>query len=120
MKQLLLYAMAIAYCLAGINHFINPGFYFKIMPSFLPYKLPLIYVSGFFEVMLGVLLLFTKTRRLAAWGLIVLLIAIFPANLQMAYTFWKENNPYLWVALARLPLQLVFIYWAYIFTKPTE
>ncbi|MCW3080548.1 MAG: hypothetical protein JWR87_1978 [Segetibacter sp.] len=109
--------MAPAYIAAGINHFRSPEFYHKIMPSYLPYSYPFIYVSGVFEALLGVLLIFKKTRNFAAWGLVVLLIAVFPANIQMLVTYIHENNPRLWVAIVRLPLQLPLIWWAYSFTN---
>ena len=109
--------MAVAYIAAGINHFRSAGFYHKIMPPYLPYSYPLIYISGFIEALLGVLLLFKKTRNFAAWGLVVLLIAVFPANIQMLVNYISENNPRLWVAIVRLPLQLPLIWWAYSFTN---
>ncbi|GEO11140.1 hypothetical protein SAE01_36360 [Segetibacter aerophilus] len=108
--------MAVLYIAAGINHFRSPKFYQKIMPPYLPYSYPLIYISGFFEAFLGILLFFDKTRNLAAWGLVVLLIAVFPANVQMLVDYIRENNPRFWVAIARLPLQLPLIWWAYSFT----
>lgn len=109
--------MAAFYIAAGINHFVSPGTYNKIMPSYLPYHYMLIYISGIFESGLGILLLFSRTRRFAAWGLIALLIAVFPANVQMLINYLKNNNPKLWIAVVRLPLQIPLIWWAYIFTK---
>ena len=109
--------MALAYLAAGIYHFVAPGFYKKIMPAYLPYHMELIYVSGVFEILLGLLLLPASTRVYAAWGVIALLIAIFPANIQMAVTFYQRKNPYLWIAILRLPLQFLLIWWAYIYTK---
>ncbi|HWY37141.1 MAG TPA: DoxX family protein [Bacteroidia bacterium] len=117
MKTVFLYVMAVAYLAAGIYHFINPGFYKKIMPAYLPYHSELVYISGACEIALALLLLPASTRAYAAWGIIALLIAVFPANIQMAVNFWQRKNPYLWVAILRLPLQLVFIWWAYIYTK---
>lgn len=109
--------MAVAYIAAGINHFISAQFYYKIMPPYLPYPYELIYLSGLCESALGILLMFTKTRSFAAWGIVALLIAIFPANIQMLMNYIHENNPRLWVAIVRLPLQLLLIWWAYSFTK---
>lgn len=109
--------MAIFYIAAGINHFRSAQFYFKIMPPYLPYSYPLIYISGAIETLLGVLLLFDKTKNVAAWGLIVLLIAVFPANIQMLINYINENNSRLCVAIVRLPLQLPLILWAYTFTN---
>ena len=117
MKRFLVYVMAIFYFFAGINHFWHPDGYVKIMPTYLPYHLPLVYISGVIESLLGLLLIPKKTRRLAAWLVIALLIAVFPANIQMAVDFWKEKNAYLWVAILRLPLQVVLIWWAWIYTR---
>ncbi len=111
-----LYLMACLYIAAGINHFRSPGFYYKIMPSYLPYPYTLIYISGIGESVLGILLLFKKTRQFAAWGLVVLLIAVFPANIQMLVNYIQTNHPQLWIAIVRLPLQLPLIWWAYSFT----
>lgn len=116
-KKVSLYVMALLYIAAGINHFRSAEFYFKIMPPYMPHPFTIIYVSGFFESALGFLLLFKKTRRLAAWGIIALLVAVFPANVQMLVNYLHENNPRLWVAIIRLPLQLPLIWWAYLFTK---
>lgn len=102
---------------AGILHFIRPKVYLKIMPTYLPFPLELVYLSGFFEFLFGFMILFPATRSLGAWLLIVLLIAVFPANIQMATTFYQKNNPYLWLAILRLPLQFVLIWWAWLYTK---
>jgi uncharacterized membrane protein len=109
--------MAVLYIAAGINHFRSPEFYYKIVPSYLPYPYALIFVSGVCEALLGVLLLFYKTRNFAACGLIVLLIAVFPANIQMLVNYIHENNPKVWIAIVRLPLQLPLIWWAFSFTN---
>lgn len=117
MKLVFLYIMAVVYFAAGIYHFVQPGFYKKIMPPYLPYHMQLIYVSGVCEIVFGLLLLPASTRVFAAWAIIALLIAIFPANIQMAINFWQKKNPYLWIALLRLPLQVILIWWAYLYTK---
>jgi uncharacterized membrane protein len=109
--------LGVFFVLTGVNHFLNPEFYVRIMPPYLPWHLPLVYVSGAFEAILGVLVLVPKTANLAAWGLIVLLVAVFPANVHMAMNpqLYPEFSPAaLW---GRLPLQLVFIAWAYWFTE---
>lgn len=102
---------------AGINHFVNPGLYVPIMPPWLPEHMLLIYISGACEIVFGTLLFIKPARRLAAWGIILLLIAIFPANIQMTINFYKEHNPYLWISIVRLPIQFLLIWWAYGFTK---
>jgi uncharacterized membrane protein len=120
MKQFSLYAMAVLYIAAGINHFVNPGMYVKIIPPWLPYPAALVLISGIFELAAGSLLLIPSTRRLAAWLIILLLIAVFPANIQMLLNYQDQNNPLVWMAVVRLPLQLLLIWWAYGFTKRQE
>ncbi|WP_316251598.1 DoxX family protein [Flavobacterium johnsoniae] len=78
-----LYLMAILYILAGFNHFRNPGMYIKITPPFFKSPKLINVVSGIAEIVLGILLMFSLTTQYAAWGIIALLIAIFPANLYM-------------------------------------
>ncbi len=118
MKKLLLYTMAVLYVAAGINHFWHPALYVSIMPPYLPWPATLVAVSGVFEVLLGLLLLPRSTRRLAAIGIIFLLIAVFPANVQMAINYAQQHNPYLWIAIVRLPLQVVLIWLAWLYAKP--
>jgi uncharacterized membrane protein len=110
--------MACIYFIAGINHFLNPSSYIKIMPPWLPFPEALVFVSGAIEIVCALLLLPSFSRKLAAWGIIVLLIAVFSANIQMSINYHKENNPYFWLTLLRLPLQFLLIWWAYQFTKP--
>jgi uncharacterized membrane protein len=117
MKLISLYIMISLYVAAGIYHFVNPRMYQRIMPAYIPYHMPLIYISGIFEIVFALLLIPESTRPIAAWLVIVLLIAIFPANIQMAVSFWQKQKPGLWIALLRLPLQVVLIWWAWIYTK---
>ncbi|HXG85013.1 MAG TPA: DoxX family membrane protein [Pyrinomonadaceae bacterium] len=108
-KRILKYFLTIAFVAAGANHFLNAEFYLKIMPPFLPAPLFLIYLSGIFQIALGILLLIPKFTRLAAFGLIALLIAVFPANIYMAANpqLFSEYSP---TALyIRLPVQLILI-----------
>lgn len=113
-----LYAQALVYMAAGVNHFANPRMYRAIMPPYLrAVRDPLINLSGVAEILLGVGLCFPQTRVWAAWGLIALLIAVFPANLYMA-TGEKFQNVSPWLRWGRLPIQGLLIWWAYQFTKP--
>lgn len=85
----------------------------RMMPPYLPWHLLLVYLSGFVETALGALLLAPRLQRLAAWGLMALLVAIFPANIHMAIhaeLFPEFSSPMLW---ARLPMQAVLIAWVY-------
>ncbi|MFN0110647.1 MAG: MauE/DoxX family redox-associated membrane protein [Blastocatellia bacterium] len=83
-KIVMKYLLVVLYVAAGINHFANPDFYLKMMPPYLPWHLALVYISGVAEILLGVLVLFPRYTQLAGWGLIALLIAVFPANVFMA------------------------------------
>ena len=117
LKIILQYLLSVFFVAAGLNHFINPAFYLKSMPPYLPWLHFLNYLSGFFEIVLGVLLLAPAFTRVAAWGLIALLIAVFPANIHMALNpqLYPDISPtVLWL---RLPQQGVFIAWAYLYTS---
>ena len=109
--------MAVLYAAAGVNHFISPRTYLKIMPPYLPYHRELVVISGVLEIVLGILLIPAATRVYAAWGIIALLIAVFPANIQMAVDWQQKGHAQLWIAYARLPLQLLLIWWAYVYTR---
>lgn len=103
---------------AGANHFVNTPFYVSIMPPYFPWPVALVYISGVAEIGLGGLLLFEGWSRLAAWGLIALLIAVFPANVHMALhpELYQWASPLgLWL---RLSLQGLLIAWAYWYTRP--
>jgi uncharacterized membrane protein len=111
------YLLAIFMIGAGTMHFVNPDFYLKIMPPYLPLHRELVYLSGALEAALGLLLLVPRFTRLAAWGIIALLIAVFPANIYLYQHQELLPAPPL-VHLLRLPLQVVFILWAYWHTRP--
>lgn len=113
------YLLAIFMIGAGTMHFVRPDFYMKIMPPYLPWHLELVYLSGFFEAALGLLLLIPRFSRLAAWGIIALLIAVFPANIYLYQHQELLPAPPL-VHFLRLPLQAVFILWAWWHTTPNH
>ena len=118
MSTALRWLFALLFVAAGVNHFRDPATYVRIMPTYLPWHLALVYVSGVCEILLGGLLLVPRFRRPAAWGLIALLVAVFPANVHMALhpaEFPTIPAAALW---ARLPLQGVLIAWAYVYTRP--
>ena len=111
------YVFGLFFVLAGANHFRSPAFYLNIMPPYLPWHLALVYISGVAEIGLGLMLLIRRWSIVAAWGLIALLSAVFPANLHMA--LHQELYPSLpslglWL---RLPIQGVLIAWAYWYTR---
>lgn len=110
-----LWIMAILYIIAGVNHFIMPRFYEKIIPPFFSNPKLINWVSGAAEIMLGVLLLIPSYTPIAAWGVIALLIAVYPANIYHFLKGWRKKKM-VWVLGLRLPLQFVLIWWAYTFT----
>lgn len=93
-----------------------------MIPAWLPMPLMLVYVSGAAEVAGGLGLVFPATRRWAAWGLIALFVAVFPANLNMALNDIPLGEHHLptWLLWARLPFQLVLIAWAGLFVRPAK
>jgi len=117
LKKIFKWILGVGMIAAGANHFVNPEFYLKVMPPYLPAPLFLIYLSGFFQIALGVLLLIPKFTRLAAWGIIALLIAVYPANIYMAMNAELFSEYSRILLYLRLPLQLVFIRWAFSYTK---
>ncbi|MCF2487878.1 MauE/DoxX family redox-associated membrane protein [Dyadobacter sp. CY347] len=116
MKLTGLYIMAALYIFTGTMHFLRPKGFMQIMPKFVPWHYQLVLVSGICEIAFALLLLFPATRPIGAWLIIILLVAVFPANIQMAITFYQKQNPYLWLAILRLPLQFVLIWWAWLYT----
>jgi uncharacterized membrane protein len=106
------YALALLFVGAGLLHFLRPATYLSIMPPQLPQPLLLVYVSGVFELLGGLGLLAARTRRLAGWGLLALLVAVFPANVYMALIHEQLHIPG-WVAWGRLPLQPIIMWWVW-------
>lgn len=113
------FVLAILMIFAGTMHFANPEFFLKIVPPYLPLHRELVLISGVCEILLGVLLLIPKCSLLAAWGIIALLIAVFPANVYL-YQHQEILPASALVHLLRLPLQGIFILWAYWHTRTTE
>ncbi len=115
-EKISLYLQAAFYVWAGVNHFRMPKFYMKMMPDYLPMHKQLVDWSGIAEIILGIGLLFEQTRSISAWGIILLLLAVFPANVFMLTSGRFSKIPK-WFLYARFPLQILLIYWAFIFTK---
>lgn len=122
MRTALRWLLAIVMVAAGANHFLSPASYVAMMPAALPWHLALVYASGVAEIAGGLGLLVPRTRRAAAWGLIALLVAVFPANVNMAVNELPLGTTTVpaWALWARLPLQLVFIAWAYAVRGPEK
>jgi uncharacterized membrane protein len=117
LKSIFKFLFAMLFLGAGISHFSNTNFFLRMVPPYLPYHLELVYISGVAEIALALLLLIPPTSGLAAWGIIALLIAVFPANIQMALhpeTFPEFSLRSLQI---RLAIQGLLIAWAYCYTQ---
>ena len=115
-----LWVLAAAMVGIGVLHFVRPKPFVRIVPKYLPAPLALVYISGLFEILGGIGLLIPETRTWAAWGLIALYVAVFPANVYMLTdnVSLDPRKPIpRWALWLRLPFQLVFIAWAYWFTS---
>ena len=114
-KSILIIISSIFYTIVGIKHFINPEFFLAIVPPYLPYHLELVYISGFFEILFGIMILFPRYRFYGSIGLILLLLAVFPANIYLAQS--KEAQVAIGasqqIATWRLPIQGLLILTAY-------
>ena len=117
MRKVSLYSMSILYFAAGVNHFWHKEFYLPLMPPWIGCHEALVSISGVCEIVFALLLLPSQTRRLAAWAIIFLLIAVFPANIQMMFNNLNADNSKLVISITRLPIQILLVWWAYTFTK---
>ena len=117
LHQASLYLMAALYTGAGVWHFVRPRLYLRIMPPWLPAHGFLVAASGVAEVVLGVGLLFPATRALAAWGIIVMLVAFLLVHVDMAARPGADMGLPTWALYLRILLQGGLIYWAYTFTR---
>ena len=118
-KLITIYFMSISYTYVGVRHFIDPDFFLPIMPNYLPYHLEFVYLSGIAEISFGILLFFKQTRTYAAYGLIILLLCVFPANIHLVES--ELSQSILGVTknqtIIRLPFQILFISLAYWHSK---
>ena len=105
---------------AGALHFYAPGAYERIVPSYLPLHRELVYLSGVLEILGGMGMFNERTRPAAGIGLILLLLAVWPANLQMLLDARAAGKPSWWTALllARMPLQVVLMWWVWRASRP--
>ncbi|ELZ40160.1 hypothetical protein C471_08320 [Halorubrum saccharovorum DSM 1137] len=124
-KRPLRYAMSAAYVIAGIAHFLAPKAFARVVPPGLPRPRALVYLSGIAEIALGLGVQFDRTRRASAWGIVALLVAVFPANVYMATDDVaadlvpdRLSGVARTAAWARLPLQGVLLLWAWWYTRP--
>lgn len=109
------YLMGLLYVFAGINHFRNPKLYLKIIPPYFSNPKLLNQLSGLAEIILGIGICISVISSWSAIGIIILLIAVFPANLFMYQNEKARLGLPKWVTLIRLPLQLFLMYWAYLY-----
>ena len=109
--------LAVLFLGAGAMHFAVPAAYDRIVPPYLPAPHTLVLISGACEVLGGAGLVLPFSRRFAAWGLVALLIAVMPANVQMALDHAHWPNIPEWALWLRLPIQLPLIAWAWIYTR---
>ncbi len=118
-KKISLVLLVIGYIAAGMNHFRVPAFYIGIIPHYLPYPVILNTLAGICEIAFGLMLIFKPTRKIAAWGIVLMLIAFLPVHIAMlgghTEVSGKSVTPLL--AWARLFLQPVLIAWAWWHTK---
>ncbi len=118
MNKIIVYSMALLYFLAGVNHFYNPYFYLEITPEHYYNPEFLVAISGFVEILLAIMLLFKSMRKLSSWLIICMLVVFFfLIHVPMAYNYYQDKEPMLWLALLRLPVQALLVWWAYKVSK---
>ncbi len=121
MKKVFLYIMTVMYAAAGIYHFVNPKFYINIMPDCFRVHSLLNITGGVSEIVLAVMLLVESARKPASFLIIAMLVVfLLLIHIPMAIDFYKTDHQELWIAIIRLPLQLVLIWWAWLYTKPLK
>ena len=121
-KNTTIYTMSILYIIIGIKHFTHTDFFIAIVPKFITWKKEAVLISGIFEIGLGLLLLFKITRKFAAYGIILLLIAVFPANFYLFISEIAREKISIskYQALIRMPFQIPLIIIAYWQSKEGE
>ncbi len=114
-KYILIIISSVFYVIVGIKHFIDPNYFLAIVPPYLPYHLELVYISGVFEITFGLMILIPKYRYWGSIGLILLLVAVFPANIYLAQSTQAQEaiGATQDIATWRLPVQGIFIWIAY-------
>lgn len=122
LKEIFRAILSVSIIVVGITHFVKPLEYASIVPPQFGDRLAMVYISGFFEILGGIGLVIPFVSVAAAWGLIALFIAVFPANIYQAiHSIPIEGIPhhplFYWF---RLPFQAVFIAWAWWYTRKSE
>jgi uncharacterized membrane protein len=113
LRKVALFLTAGFFVTTGVLHSVRPAPFVEIVPPFIPHPLAMVYLSGAAEIAGGLGLLLRRLRRAAAWGLVALLIAVFPANIYMAVGRVQVTATPLpvWLLWGRLPLQFALIWW---------
>ena len=119
LKLFTIYLISIGYTYVGFKHFIDPDFFLAIMPSYLSFHLEIVYLSGIAEIIFGILLFFKKTRTFASYGIITLLICVFPANIHLVQSELSQSilEVTKTQTIIRLPFQALFILLAFWHSK---
>lgn len=117
LKSVMRWLLCALLVLAGVNHFVNPGFYVRLMPPYLPWHQSLVYLSGVAEVALGLALVIPKASKPAAWGIIGMLVIFLIVHVHMVVNAEAYPEVHVGLLWARLALQLPLIAWATWFTK---
>ena len=117
-KKIVIRSMSLFYFCAGVYHFINPLFYIDLLLSFIIEKEFIVAISGLTEIVLAVFLLFKETRKITSMGIILmLLLFLFLVHFPMVLDYYDNGNSFLWLAIIRIPIQFVLIFWAYKISK---
>lgn len=109
------YLLAVLFILGGVNHFRKPKLYERIMPSYIPAHSSLVLASGIIEMIFGFMLISQESQKIGAIGIIVLLILFIPIHIYMLNNKEASLNLPRWVLILRIPLQILLIYWAYLY-----
>lgn len=111
-----IYMITGLFLFTGSMHFITPGFFLKIMPDYIPYHKAMVFWSGIAEIAGAVGFFIPFFRLYTAWGLILLLLAVFPANIEMFLKARRKRGFVLftWLTLLRLPFQPLMIWWVFV------
>jgi uncharacterized membrane protein len=120
LKTLLIYLMGLGYIWVGFQHFIDTSFFIKIMPPSFPFHTESVYISGILEILFGSGIIIKKTRLYASWGIILLLIAVYPANIYLAFSEDAQQAigvSSFFASWVRLPIQFLLIGLAYYSSK---
>ena len=115
MPRIALLIIALFFMTGGIAHFVVADFFIQAMPDYLAYQQELVMVSGVFEILGAIGILLPQTRLIAGYGLMALIIAVYPANINMAMQPEKYQNISELFLYIRLPMQFIllwFVWWA--------